>query len=57
LSHDIIVDANHVDVPNVHMYDDHDLVSPDSDRLHLPVVSDTPKTAGLYPVGFVANNF
>lgn len=43
-----IVDLNHVDVPDVHVYVDHDLVSPDSDRLHLPVVSDASRNAGLY---------
>jgi len=45
---DVVVDLNHTDVPDVHAYVDHDLVSPDSDRLHLPVVSDASRTAGLY---------
>jgi len=45
---DVVVDLNHTDIPDVHVYVDHDLVSPDSDRLHLPVVSDASRTAGLY---------
>jgi len=48
----VIVDSNHVDIPDVHVYDGHDLASPDNDQLHLPVVSDAPRTAGLY----LANN-
>jgi len=46
----VIVDSNHVDVPDVHMYDNHELASPDSDHLQLPVVPDAPRTAGLYLV-------
>lgn len=47
---DVVVDANHVDVPDVHVYNEHDLVSPDSDRLHLPVVSEAQRIAGWYMI-------
>jgi len=46
---DVAVDSNHVNVADVHAYvDSSDLASPDSDRLHLPVVADASRTAGSY---------
>jgi len=55
---DVVVDSNHVDVADVHAYVDNGLASPDSDRLHLPVVADATRTAGLYICyGFPSSSF
>lgn len=37
-----------MDVPDVQVHDDHDLASPDSDRLHVPGTADAPRNTGLY---------
>ena len=44
----VTADLNHVDVPDIHVYDNHDLASPDSDQLHLPAAPDAPRNAGMY---------
>ena len=55
---DVVVDSNHVDVADVHAYVDNGLASPDSDRLHLPVVADATRPAGLHKCdGFAASSF
>jgi len=44
----MFIDSNHIDdVPNIRLYEDHDLASPDNDQLQLPVAPDASKHTGL----------
>jgi len=53
----MFIDSNHIDdVPNIRLYEDHDLASPDSDQLQLPVAPDASKHTGLSDY-FTTNSF